>query len=494
MKKYLLYLTVFIVGAVILVLEILGTRIIAPYYGTTIYVWSSLIGVTLLALSLGYYFGGRLADKKPMVDFLYLIIFLAALSIVMIPLIMNFVLVGVNFLGPRFGALTSAVLLFAIPLLLLGMVAPYAIKLKTQELGKIGITAGNLYGIATVGSFVGAILTGFYLIPGLGINSIIYLIGGALVLLVAPYGINSKKKLFSFGAVLIFLLVIVIPQIMSADLGSEKFNVVYETESAYSRLKVIDMGDTRYLVTDGAVENVYNLKTREFGFDYLKLLEKAVWYHSNPEDVLMLGLGAGGIDMMLEGSGVEVDNVEIDSEVVGIARDYFDFDGNVIINDGRNYVRNIDKKYDVVLLDVYGGYSIYPYLFSVEAFWEIKDILTDDGILSINVISYETGNYESDDRLVTSIDRTLREVFGNVYAKSTGTGLTNIVFYASDTELNLDDEFIDIKVLSTRDDSGEPSENALVLTDDYNPIETFSLDMVEESQDYIREGIGNELL
>lgn len=485
MKKFYLYLTVFIVGMVILILEILGTRIVAPYYGTTIYVWSSLIGVTLMALSMGYYYGGRLADKKPGESSLYLIIFLAALSIVVIPLIMDSVLVGVNFLGSRFGALTSAGILFAVPLFLLGMVSPYAIKLKTEDVEKVGVTAGNLYGVATVGSFVGAILAGFYLIPNLGISTITYLIGGLLLLVVAPYGISSRRKLFSVGVVLMFLLVVMVPMIMSSEMESGKFEVVYEAEGAYSRLKVIDKGAERYLVVDGAVENVYNLRSQKFGFDYLELFEKAVLYHPNPEDVLMIGLGAGGMDKILEDYDVEVDNIEVDSDVVEIARNYFDFDGNVIINDGRNYVRNSDKKYDVVLLDVYGGYSIYPYLFSVEAFEEIENVLNDGGILSVNLISYETGDLKSDDRLVASVDRTLREVFDNVYAKSTGTGLTNIVLYASDIELELDEEFFDIEVLS---------EDALVLTDDYNPIETFALDMVEESQDYIREGIGNELL
>jgi len=484
LEKYYLYLTVFITGAVILVLEILGTRIVAPYYGTTIYVWSSLIGVTLMALSLGYYVGGKMSDKKPEAGFLYLIIFLSALSIVAIPLIMNSVLVGTNFLGPRFGALTSAALLFSVPLFLLGMVSPYAIKLKAKDMEKVGVTAGNLYGVATVGSFVGAILAGFYLIPNLGINTITYILGGLLVLIVAPHGINSRKKLFSFGVALIGVMVLLAPLISSVEVGN-RFEIVYETEGAYSRLKVVDRDEVRYLLVDGAVENVYDLKSGEFGFDYLELLKDAVDYQGSVENVLMIGMGAGGIDKMLRGSGVEVVNLEVDPEIVDIAREYFDFTGKVVVGDGRNYVRNNDAEYDVVMIDVYGGYSLYPYLFSLEAFGELKSIMPEDGVLAINVISYETGGNKSDHRQVASIGRTLEEVFENVYTKATGTGFANIVFYASDFELEINDEFVEVEVLT---------EKGIVLTDDYNPIESFSLDMMEESHDYIREGLGNGLL
>ena len=484
-KKYYLYLTVFITGAVILMLEILGTRIIAPYYGTTIYVWSSLISVTLIALALGYFFGGWLADKLPKIKILYLIIFIAAIAILLIPLITDFVLIKTNLLGVRYGALVSAGILFTIPLLLLGMVAPYAIKLKARELKEIGITAGSLYGIATIGSFVGAILTGFYLIPNFGIRTIIYLISGLLLLLSFFWFVSNKKKLLAVGGTAIVILIILMNPLAIGTTLNEDVEIIYETESTYARLKVIDEFDTyRYLLVDGATHTKYNLKSKEFTFAYLRLFEKAVNYHSSPKDVLVIGTGGGGIDKQLEQYNLNIDNVEIDKKIVEIAKDYFDFDGDVTIDDGRHYIKNTDKKYDIVFLDVYSGYSIYPYLFSKEAFEEIKFILNEDGILVINSIGYEDGHLSTNDTLILSIHKTLKEVFPNVYVKSRGYGFTGFVFYASDSKLTLDNQFISVNI----------PDNGLVLTDDYNPIDSFAVKAIEEWRNLNIERFGNEAI
>jgi len=484
-KGYYLFITVFITGAVILVLEILGTRIIAPYYGTTIYVWSSLIGVTLVALASGYFIGGWIADKKPESNILYLIIFFAALFILLIPLITNFVLIKTNFLGPRFGALISSAILFTIPLILLGMIAPYAIKLKTKKLKEVGISAGGLYGIATVGSFVGAILAGFYLIPNIGIKAIIYLIGGLLILVSCVWFVIHRKGLLAVGAISILILFIAIPEPIVSELNTADVEVIYETESPYAKLKVIDeFGVYRYVLLDGATQTQYNLKDKEFMFAYLRLFEKAVKYHSNPKDILNIGLGGGGIDKQLEHYNLNIDNVEIDPKIAEIARNYFDFNGEVIIDDGRHYIRNTNKKYDVVYLDVWSGYSLYPFLFSEEAFREIKNILNEDGILVINSVGYEDGHLSTDDELILSIHKTLKEVFPNVYVKSTRYGFTNFVFYASDSELKLDKQFVSINI----------PDGGIVLTDDYNPIDSFAVKAIEEWRSSNIERFGNEII
>jgi len=481
-KKYYLYITVFITGAVILILEILGTRIIAPYYGTTLYVWSSLITVTLVALSLGYFIGGKLADKKPELNVMYLIIFFAGIFILLIPLISSFVLTKTNSLGSTWGVLISSVILFTVPLFLLGMIAPYAIKLKATELRTVGVTAGSLYAVATIGSFVGAILTGFFLIPNFGIRSIIYLMSISLFFISCAWFFIRKKYNFIIITIMLSLLFFLFPQIIASNPDLE---IIYETESPYTKLKVVDEFNTyRYLLVDGTTQTRYDIKEKEFMLAYLKLFEKAINYHPNPKDVLVIGLGGGGIDKQLENYNLNIDNVEIDPKIAEIARAYFDFKGNVIIDDGRHYIRNIDKKYDIVFLDAYNGYSIYPYLFSEEAFLEIKNILNDDGILAINSIGYE--NYLStDDKLISSIYKTLKQVFPNVYVKSKGYGLTNFVFYATDSELELDNQFISVSIDET---------NCIILTDNYNPIESFAVKTIEEWRSLNIERFGNVII
>lgn len=177
LKIYFFYLTIFITGAVILVIEILGTRILAPFYGSTIFVWSSLISITLAFLALGYFLGGKIVDKKPDINLLYWIIFIAGIAILIIPKIDKFVLLKTDFLGLRFGPLISSFILFSIPLFLLGMVSPFAVRIKTKIVDKVGVTAGNLYAISTLGCLAGGLLTGFYFVPSFSVKSIVVGVG-----------------------------------------------------------------------------------------------------------------------------------------------------------------------------------------------------------------------------------------------------------------------------------------------------------------------------
>jgi spermidine synthase len=448
-KKYYLYFTVFIAGAVILMLEILGTRIIAPFYGATIYVWSSLIIITLMSLAVGYFLGGWLADKKPRRNMIYYILALATFFILFIPVISKVVLNLTNPLGASYGVLVSAFVLFTIPLVLLGMIAPYAIKLRAHGLGNIGFTSGKLYGIATIGSCFGALLTGFYLIPNIGISNIIFMMGFVLCATASIFFL-SKKKFKKSILVLVPLLMIFLAQPAQAG-------IVYETESAYAKLKVVE-DLNRYLLIDGATQVRFNLETKEFNFPYLRLFEEAVKVHPNPNEVLNIGLGGGGMDSILSDYNLNIDNIEIDEKVVDIARDYFNFTGNVIIDEGRHYIRNTDKQYDVIIMDVYMGHTIYPYILSFESFTEMKNVINEEGIVAINLVGYEG------DELFNSLYSTLDEVFENVYVKTTNKGLANIIFIATDSELDLDKIDVD---------------KGIIITDDYNPVEALAVKSIE---------------
>lgn len=172
-KTYFFYLTVFLTGAVILALEILGTRLLTPFYGSTIYTWISLIIITLAALSAGYWVGGNIADKRPDIDNIYRILVFAGLAILLIPVYSNFTLLRTNFLGIKYGPLAASFFMFTPALTLLAMISPYAVKVKTDALNHLGITAGTLYALSTLGSLVGGILAGFYLLPLLSAREII---------------------------------------------------------------------------------------------------------------------------------------------------------------------------------------------------------------------------------------------------------------------------------------------------------------------------------
>jgi len=466
-KKYYLFLTVFVTGGAVLMLELLGTRIISPFYGTTIYVWSSLISVTLVFLALGYFAGGKIADRRPRPTMLYLFILLAGLSVVLLSIVDSPVLAVTDHLGPRWGALCSTFILFSLPMFFLGTIAPYAIKVKAEELKNIGVTSGNLYGVSTIGSFTGALLTGFILIPNLAISTIVNLI--ALLLFVVVVGGFIMERKYYGLLVTPLLAVFLLPQ--PALSLAEDIEVVYQTESLYGQIKVIDRGERRFLLVNGAVHTEYNLKNKEFSFAYLRLFEKTLKYFPQAKTCLGIGLGGGGIDNKFRAHGIEVDNVEIDPKIIEIAKKYFGFDGEVVTADGRYYVQNSDKKYDLILLDAFGGYSIVSHLVTQEAFTSMKNILSPDGILAINTMGWETG-HSTEDKFEKALYKTLINVFPHVYAKARGSGFTSIVLYCSNNPLSLDGDFVSVDII--------PDEETPLLTDNYNPAEILTIPQAEE--------------
>lgn len=183
MRVLFFYFTIFISGAAVLVIEIGGTRVLTPFYGSTIYVWSSLISVTMIFLALGYVVGGALADRHPPTRTIWAILFFAGLATYAIPEYDQLVLPFTDHLGIRWAPLAASFLLFAPSLTLLGMVAPLAVKLRAQTLQNLGTTAGNLYALATFGSLAGALATGFYLTPNFPFTIIFRLLGIILMLL-----------------------------------------------------------------------------------------------------------------------------------------------------------------------------------------------------------------------------------------------------------------------------------------------------------------------
>ena len=480
--KYCLFLTVFVTGAAVLMLELLGTRLISPFYGSSIYVWSSLISVTLVFLALGYFVGGKLTDRRPRLTMLYLFILLAGLSVVLLSLVDSHVLAATDSLGPRWGALCSAFILFSLPMFFLGTITPYAIKVMAKDLKDIGVTSGNLYGVSTVGSFAGAISTGFILIPNFAISTVLNLIALLLFAVVVMGFIGAGKY---YGLLFLPLLsVFLLPQLPQPELALAKdIRVLYETESLYGQIKVIDRGARRFLLVNGAVHAEYNLKTKEFTFAYLRLFEKTLKYFPQAKTFLGIGLGGGGIDNKFRAHGIEVDNVEIDPKVIEIAKEYFGFDGEVVTADGRYYVQNSDKKYDLIFLDAFGGYSICPHLVTQESFTSIKNILSPNGILAVNSMGWEFG-HSTKDKFVKALYKTLKSVFPHVSVKARGSGFTSMVFYCSNNPLSLDGDFVSVEIT--------PDEETPLFTDNYNPVEILTIPQAEEWRSSLRKWLAEE--
>jgi spermidine synthase len=473
-KKYYTYLTVFVTGAVVLVLEILGTRFVAPYYGTTIYVWSSLIAVTLLGLTAGYFAGGWLADRNATAAPMYYIILAAAAAVYLIPFTAPFILRSTNEFGPRLGSLAGSTALFIVPFILLGAVSPYAVKLSVGELKETGMTTGSLYGVSTIGGFLAAVLTGFYLIPAIGIKAIVDISAGLLAFVSLAW-LSVIRKSKAPAALLCLAVFILIVSPHNEELTSTRhIEVLFKKQSLYSSIKVVDyMGRYRTLMIDNALQAFYDMQEKDYSVDYLKMFAAAAGYMKHAKTALSIGLGGGGMDGILREKGLEVDNVEIDPDIITVAKKYFGFNGSVVLDDGRHYAINSKKKYDLIIIDAFNGFAVAQFLLSKEAFMEMKNILNPGGILAVNTVCkyIQTGGAAGPgDRLVYAVNSTLKSVFKNVFVRADNYGIVNFVYYASDSGFKPDDKYIPVDIKGS----------GIVLTDDFNPVESLTAGLITE--------------
>ncbi|OGS44124.1 MAG: hypothetical protein A2539_00945 [Elusimicrobia bacterium RIFOXYD2_FULL_34_15] len=485
-KKYYLFITLFVTGAAVMVLELIGTRVIAPTYGSGLFVWASLITVALTCLSIGYWLGGKYADKKSDFKNLYIIILIVGLSIAPIPKLSKFVLMLGTDLDFRIGALLSAYILFTIPLILLGMVSPYAIKLATSELKVLGSTAGKLYAVSTSGSFVGTLLTGFILIPNIGTEKILYLQSLILILLWVIYQLINKKYIAGLVSLCIFCLPIIFLYGFSLKNKESNIKLVYKTESIYGQIKVFDEGDERKIYFDNIRQSSINLNTYLCTATPYYSFESVHLFNPNGKNALLIGLAGANIPRRLWEYGINTDCVDIEQKMEYVARKYFGFldcFGKIYIKDGRVYVKKTDKKYDFVVIDVFTGEDIPFHLLTKEGFQDVKKILNENGIVAINYLGEAYGN---DSIGWKSVNKTLENVFNNVrvfsLAKSAGLKdkVSNIIFFASDNQLIYPKDFekqVKGKIaqyiidLYSKCELETDSNEGIVLMDNYCPIE-----------------------
>ncbi|MCE5299423.1 MAG: fused MFS/spermidine synthase [Spirochaetia bacterium] len=470
-ERAYIFFTVFVTGAAVLVLEILGTRIIAPYYGTTVYVWSALIGVTMLALAAGYFAGGMMADKFPEQKIMYYLVLSSAALFLLMQAGTAPVLKFTDPLGSRTGALAASFILFFPPLMILGMVSPYAVRLASDDIKGLGVTAGTLYAVSTAGSFVGAITAGYFLIPNIGIRLIIQLCALVLALTAGVKLFMSGKKAVS----VVLLAVVAVLLLLSSNEQTygRRFNVVYAKQSAYTNFKIADEAGTRYLVADGACQTGYDMDRGEFIFGYIDMMEQAALSKKGAKDFLVIGLGGGALPHRLNKTGIIPDVVEIDPAIADAARKYFKYRGPVVIDDGRHYVRTCGKKYDVILVDAFSGHSIYQYIFSLEAFTELRSALKEGGLLAVNSVGRMNRDAKGNtvfDEFLSAQAKTLRAAFPQVKVFAAGFGLTNLVLMASQESPATLAGYIDAQV----------PDGDVMITDDYNPVESMTSSMIEQ--------------
>jgi spermidine synthase len=413
-------LIVFVVGISILGAEIAAARLLAPYFGASTIVWANTIGIVLVALSAGYWYGGRLADRNPSREGLYRIVLLSGLLLAAVPFaaspFLGFAVDALDSIsaGAFVGSLLGVTVLVAVPVLVSGAVAPYALRLAVADVEEAGTVAGRLYAISTVGSLFGTFLSALLLIPLIGTRRTFIVFGLALVLLGA-WGLARRIYLLAPAALLLALALPVGTVKGETDPGSR---VIHEADTEYQYARVVEDRDgTRRLeLNEGqAVHSVIHPGTylTDDYWDEMLVLPFAARV-SPPREIAILG-NAAGTTARAYGhffAQTRVDAVEIDGELTDIGRRYFDLRGprlHTHTADARPYLRRTKERYDVIVVDAYRQPYIPFYLATKEFFELARSRLRPGGVVIINV-----GHPERSSRLERVLSATMKAVFATV--------------------------------------------------------------------------------
>ncbi|MFA9517766.1 spermidine synthase [Halopenitus sp. H-Gu1] len=489
-------LAVFVSGVASMGLEILAGRIVAPQFGSSIYTWGTIIGVFLAALSAGYLRGGKLADRRADPKRLARLLLWTAVWVALLVFAGDLLLRStVAFpLPSRAASLPAVVLLFGPPTYLLGFISPYGAELSRKE--GLGEASGHVYAVGTIGSIVGAFGTTYLLVPSLGVDAIGFVFGVLLVataaVLVLPS--PSRDSIVAIGGVLVLLVASVATG--AAGVAPEG-TVVYQTQTPYQELEVIDSGDTRTLYLDGQRHSAMDRSdpTRHV-FEYTRYFHLPYLFAEDPDDIdRVLFIGGGGFTgpkRFAEEYDATVDVVEIDPEVIGVAEEYFAVEESEQLrihnDDGRQFLRESTETYDLIVLDAYKKDKVPFQLTTVEFMELADDRLSEDGMVFANVISAPSGPAS---RFYRAEYATMDAVYPNVYSFPTAgaSAIQNIEMMATkndtvvteatlrerntrrDIGIDLSAEIDDYRI---EDDVGD----APVLRDEYAPVDTLLDPMV----------------
>jgi len=465
-----LLLVVFISGACAMVVEIAGARIIAPYLGNTIYTWTAVIGLVLGALSLGYYIGGSIADRYNDRRHLSTILLLAGIATIAVPMLGNTIIPVTLFLDLIPASLIASFVLVPASLLY-GMVSPYIIKL-TSEKAREGKSAGRIFAISTAGSIGGVLGTGFVLIPNLLLTHIFIMAGVLMVLM--SWTASRKGKAFIVDLPLVIMLALISSAFNFVPLVQGE--VVHEEESAYYNIKIMDVVINEEPARIMFLDNERSSAERSDGepaFSYVLKSRTGYELADDVENCLVIGVAAGTHveELKEEFPGAHVDGVDIDERAVELGKEYFSLEDDerteIIIDDARRYVKRTNRTYELVVIDAFRSNSIPQHLATEEFLWELKEKMSDDGVIVLNVISAAEGEKSA---VFIRIYNTFAAVFDNIVVmplKEDPETLQNILIIATDADVDAFTEKYSEEIYGGEIAEAEP------LRDELNPIELY---------------------
>ena len=507
-NKYYLYATEFFAGMSVMAVELGASRLLAPYFSSSQIVWTIIIGTIMIAMALGNIWGGKSADKNPNPDKLYMRLIIAAIWIAAIPVAGKYIILAIGALLVFtvnqnlliWAAFLACMVIFVFPLFLLGTVTPSLVKYTVNSLDSSGSTVGTLGAFNTVGSIIGTFVPTFVTIPAVGTSVTFLIFSGIVLALGLIYFLSTRRKLRKCGVgVIVFVLCIILGN--SSSFAFWESGLVYEGESIYNYLQVKENEDRVILSTNAflGVQSVMEKSGRLTGmyYDYaLAAPAMADVLEKDTADILILGMGTGTFAAQCRKffGSVSVEGVEIDEKITDLAVKYFRLPDSVRVTtyDGRAYLGAVDKKYDVIMVDAYQDITIPFQMSSVEFFTMVREHLTDDGVMVVNMNMYS----DKEGNINQYLSDTIATVFDAVYTVDVSGSTNRELFAAGDSKI--------IEGFSGRISSIESTElkdlldmvnsrmekyekGGYLLTDDKAPVELLGMEVID---DIIRDEIG----
>lgn len=517
MRK-ILYVAVFISGMTTLAVEMAASRLLGNVFGTSNLVWASIIGLILIYLAAGYFLGGYWADRSPHFRTFFQILLWAAFTIGLVPVFSRPVLrLAANAfdqlqLGILFGSFSAVIVLLCIPITLLGTASPFAIRLALQDTSHSGKVSGKIYAISTLGSFIGTFLPTLLLIPTVGTYRTFLLIGGVL-LLFSFYGLwraAGLKILLTYLWMPLLLLALAIwglPGSAKATAGQ-----IYEAESSYNYIQVLQVDGYRLLrLNEGqGIHSIYHPDQLNYYGPWEQVLvapffNPAPYDPDNVNNMAIVGLAAGTAARQAFSvyENIQIDGFEIDPKIVEVGHEYFEMNDarlNVIVQDGRWGLAHSPKTYQVISVDAYRPPYIPWHLTTVEFFSMVRQHLSDDGVMIINI-----GRSLSDRRLIDTLGSTILAVFPTIHVVDIPNTYNSILFatvqptspgnlidnirYLFEQEDPVNPLLLDSMQIAAANLQPPPSQTT-IFTDDLAPIEWITNNMILE---YLIFGEGEQL-
>ena len=468
-KPWKIYTSVSLSGACVMIFELAGARMIGPYFGTSIYVWTNVIGVILASLSLGYYIGGHKADEQDAHRLLSTCLGATGLSVLLCLLLHDTVLRNLAHLvyDPRFGGLYSSLILFALPSIFFGSISPIATRLTLKSLEETGKVTGKIGAISTIGSLIGTFVGGFILIPFWGVQQVMLSVGVVMLLLSAIFSIQHFLKFAGLG-VIVVALYFVFPQVVHGERFSTLYNdvLIYETTD--------ELGDSiRIMQVNNHIGSAQYLHSDDLVYPYLRQFRIDQQLVPDFRNTLTIGGAACSYprELLMQYDDVLVDVIEIDGKLTEIAHKHFDLPYSSRLKtysqDGRYYVQHTKSTYDVIYLDAFNDLRSIPFQLTTQEFFEeIESVLNPEGAVIINALS-SLAKDKTD--MIDALVNTVKTAFPyvkvlRVEPDMPKEALQSLCVVAMKKPIELTSQQIENQEINL-------SGKSMILSDDYAPIE-----------------------